>query len=317
MDKTFNFNQHFGAIVLIAASQTVIHVIETLKLHHFSGHIILIEDEDRPLTQIPDTLIDRRFTIHPNQIDTLIPYVTSLENPLACVVGWYKIFNKNFIQAFQKNILNMHTGDLPNYRGAGGGSWQVLNGERRIQAHIQQMVLAVDRGAVLFSEAENLPEKPYPRDVKAAGAVATKRVLNKLGLAIVHKEIVNIHIQDEQNATYFPLLKTDIHGWLDFSWNYEQLDRFIRAFSYPYPGASFIYLGNTYRVKECSARQSNIEFHPFCYGLITNIDNDSLHVVCQGGIICLSELADINNTPVAVKTFKIGKSLITQKGSPL
>jgi methionyl-tRNA formyltransferase len=310
MNKSiFDFSADSDGIVIIATHPSAYYLIETLRQNTYSGQIILVEDMNRPLSLLPEKWINSRLTVHPSSIDEIIPLIESLKSPLGCVISWYQIFNKKLIDAFNSRILNVHTGDLPNYRGAGGGSWQVLNNEKKIVSHVQQMLVQVDRGPILFGEEEPLPDKAYPLDVKQAGKNAMERLLKRLGLAIINKEIVELLAQEEENASYFPRLNTSLDGWIDFSWSVDQVERFIRAFSYPYPGAAFSYMGITYRAKQSRKRQCSVDFHPFCNGFIVNKDHNSLHVVCSGGVICLTEIFDIDENPVSLKKFKLGKNI--------
>ena len=44
-------------------------------------------------------------------------------------------------------------------------------------------------------------------------------------------------------STYWPRLKTDINGWVDWSLKIDSIERFICAFDEPYSGAK-TFLGN-------------------------------------------------------------------------
>lgn len=304
-----DFSVDSEVILIIATHSSSSVLVKTLRKNHYSGAIILVEDKSRPLTHLSENSLSDRLVIDPVSINEIIPLIASFRSPLGCVVSWYNILDKQFINAFNGRLLNIHTGDLPNYRGAGGGSWQILNGQQKIVSHVQQMIWEVDRGPLLFGESEMLPHTAYPRDVKAAGVNATERVLKRLGEAIANKEVVELLPQDEQNASYFPRLSTHKNGWVDFSWHVDDVERFIRAFSHPYEGASFYYMGTTYRVKECWKRKYSIDFNPFCHGLLINKDPQSLHVACNGGVVCLAQIFDEHGNAVDLNRFKLGRNI--------
>lgn len=305
----FSFKFDFDAIFVVAVSSSVKFFVERLREFNFQGKIILIEDKERPLSELDDELLSQRLTIRADQTDDFIPLVKSFHAPLACVVGWYKILSKDFINCFKSKILNVHVGDLPKYRGVGGGSWQVLNAEKLVKAQLQTMVYEIDRGEVLWSEKENLPQDAFPKDVKEAAMQANIRVMLKLAEFIGQKESLALLPQNEENATYFPRLNTIENGWIDFSWSVEDVVSFVRAFSHPYAGVSFHFGGNIFRVKTAHKREGKINLHPFCEGLIVNITPEALHVVCKGGVVSLRDIHDEDGNLVSLKRFKLGKNI--------
>ena len=47
--------------------------------------------------------------------------------------------------------------------------------------------------------------------------------------------------QQQEISTYFPKLSTELNGFINFSWNIQNVCKFVRAFSYPFKGAIFNY----------------------------------------------------------------------------
>jgi methionyl-tRNA formyltransferase len=247
-----------------------------------------------------------KVRIQASNIESILPVIASLQFPLGCVVGWHQIFPRKVVDAFRKRLLNIHTGDLPRYRGAGGGSWQVLNDARRIVAHVQQMQFAIDRGPLLYGEHVLLPVDPYPLDVKAAARLAIECALVWLGSAIAECQTVPLLHQDEYVATYFPRLDSGIHAWLDLTWTCDEVERFIRAFSDPYPGAAFRYGDSRYRVRRATIREDDVYFHPFCAGLIVNSDERAVHVALTDGVLCFEKISDESGLPMPSTHFRVG-----------
>ncbi len=228
-----------------------------------------------------------------------------------CVFAWHRLISTDVLGAFDGHLLNLHCGDLPRYRGAGGGSWQVLNGETKITAFIHRMTREMDRGDVLLREAESfVTAEPYPRDVKDAASRAGMRIIGRLVSALLSGRAVPTTQQDENDALYFPRLHTASNGWIDFSWPSADILRFVRAFSDPYPGASFRYREACYRVRRASLR-NDVALHPFAIGLIVNRTRDAVHVAATDGIMAFTDIRTEDGAACAPERFRVGNRLWT------
>ena len=236
----------------------------------------------------------------------LLAVVGGLVDPVGCVFSWHHRIASAVIAVFAGRLLNLHGGDLPYYRGAGGGSWQVLNGQTRTTAWIHRMTRQMDRGEVLLSEVEDFgTDEPYPVHVKAAAARASERLIGRLARAIVSGDTLAPVPQDEGRALYYPRLSTLTNGWIDFSWSQEELRRFVRAFSDPYPGASLRYGEQCYRVRRADLRNEQA-LHPFCAGLVVNRLAGQVHVAVRDGVLALTGLHHEDGTPCDLRRFRVG-----------
>ena len=111
--------------------------------------------------------------------------------------------------------------------------------------------------------------------------------------------------QDEGRALYFPRLDTPAQGWLDFSWSVDEVLRFVRAFSDPYPGATFRHGQHRYRVRRASLRNPEA-LHPFCAGLVVNRLADEVHVALRDGVVALSGIDGEDGQPADLRRFRVG-----------
>ncbi len=246
------------------------------------------------------------LTVDPGDQAALLSLVDLHNARLGCVMAWPRRLSDGFIAHFAGALFNLHYGDLPRYRGAGGQSWPVLNAETEITAHIQQMHSAMDSGPLLLGETEPLPQAPYPLDVKAAAARASVRSVRRLAQAIAGGHTLPLLEQDEARALYFPRLDTMRNGWIDFAWSAVMIERFIRAFSDPYPGASFRFRGRVYRVRRARLRADAVQLHPFCAGLIVNQTATGIDVATHDGVLHFDDIVDARARPVPSDRFAVG-----------
>ncbi|MFT3755253.1 MAG: formyltransferase family protein [Pseudoxanthomonas sp.] len=251
---------------------------------------------------------------HAVEADGLGDVIAALRPPagsIGCVFAWHRLIPTSVIEALAGGLYNLHYGDLPRYRGAGGGSWQVLNGETDIKSFIHVMTRDLDRGDVLMHESEPFgTDEPYPRHVKDAAARASLRLITRLAALMHAGGSVATAEQDEDAALYFPRLDTAGNGWIDFSWPAADILRFVRAFSDPYPGASFRYRDACYRVRGAKLRSSDA-LHPFCAGLIVNRTLEGLHVAAKDGVMVFSGLHAEDGVACVPEAFRVGGRLWT------
>lgn len=251
------------------------------------------------------------------QLDDAISTLGPTADVWGCVFAWHRLISANVIDAFAGRLFNLHYGDLPRYRGAGGGSWQVLNGETHIKAFIHCMTLDMDRGDLLMEETEPFEtDEPYPRHVKEAASRACTRIISRLAGLVNSGGSVSTVEQDEGAALYFPRLDTASNGWIDFSWPSADIIRFVRAFSDPYPGASFRCRDARYRVRSASLRSSET-LHPFGIGLIVNRTHDAVHVAVRDGVLAFSDIRAEDGAACLPATFRVGGRLWTAPGDLL
>ena len=205
----------------------------------------------------------------------------------------------------------MHFGSLPLYRGAGGFSWQILHNHDKLCAHIHQLVEKTDAGPIVLSICASLSvDQPNPRDFHNLSVSLADSIVDSFAKRLCFDTTLSLDQQDEFNAIYFPRLNTSKDGLIDFRLKYSHLERFIRAFSHPYPGAWFIYKDQVFHCHKCSLIHE-FDFHPFAFGLIVNTLDNGLCVSCSDSIVLLSDIYDQDSTAVDSSFFRIGLRLQT------
>jgi methionyl-tRNA formyltransferase len=97
-------------------------------------------------------------------------------------------------------------------------------------------------------------------------------------------------VQSEQLSTYWPRLSTDHHGWIDWSWDASEIERFVLAFSTPYRGASTTLDGQRVHVMDAYAVLSEASFHPFQAGLVYRALPGRLFVAARQSAIVITSI---------------------------
>ena len=221
------------------------------------------------------------------------------------------IFNKRQIKIFKNKLINIHGSLLPNFRGGGGISWPIMmkNFLSGTTAHLVDE--KIDTGKIIFQK-----KFVYPKNIQSSLIKMTSYANNKhskliasLLYRIVKNKKFSIKLIDKNNSTYFPRLKTNIHGWINWDWKVQYISSFINAFSKPFKGASTYINKKKIRILKASFKKINLKTHPFQHGLIFLIRGKKPHILCDSGVLQV-KLAKTESGKI-FKNFKVGERLHT------
>lgn len=305
--------------LVIGVNSALIDFVETLLAQAVPAEAItVVVDGRRPPSDI-DRISDVSLIELPAADEKrLADLLSGAEPTIGCVFSWYAVFSRDFVESFPGPLFNLHLGELPRYRGAGGYSWQVLNNERTLGAYVHLLTPRVDAGPIVCSEVAEVEEPtPYPSDYIRLSKVVARNAAVRFAELLCNDDALAASVQDEAAAEYYPKLTTLRNGVIDFSWSVVHVDRFVRAFSDPYPGAMFSYRGATFRVTQSVIVQDSLTRHPFCSGLIVNISDAGLHVMLKDGVVAFQNIRDADGNPVAARAFTIGDRLYTEDAARL
>ncbi len=227
-----------------------------------------------------------------------LPLEAWLQNPvetLAISIGAPWFFDADFLKNTLRNrMLNLHGAHLPRGRGGTLFSWQIMSGQRSGICLLHQMMEALDAGPVLDYEEFIYPahcRKPvdYIECYEEKNLGFLKRfILNWKK----NKEINPIAAQTDYLSTYWPRLRADLHGWLDWQWKVAELERFVCAFDLPYAGARCRWRGQEIMLRDAWSQALDGHTHPFQWGIVTRNNGQWLNVVANGGELLLESVRD-------------------------
>ncbi len=211
----------------------------------------------------------------------------------ALSIGAAWIFRPDKIdQWFGGKLFNLHGTRLPQNRGGGGYSWQILMGNRFGFCQLHQVDAGTDTGPIVASEEFIFPHScRVPKDY---ADYATERNLRFMGdlLASIRGAARDFTPcpQAEYLSTYWPRLHTPTQAWIDWRWSAPNIERFICAFDEPYDGAQTSWRGRTVRLKQAFANAEDGMFHPFQAGLVYRNNGRWLCIACEGGSVVVERI---------------------------
>ncbi len=212
---------------------------------------------------------------------------------LALCFGPAWIFSQEVCAWFNAGMINYNGIPIPRYLGGAHYTWQILNGDRTGGCVLQEITERLDRGPILRSHAFlHPPGVRIPRDYYRSN-YDEGRLFMKTALADMRTGVPfppqPFHAL-EADRLYFPRLITVEHGYIDWSWTAEEIERFCCAFDDPYPGAATFVEGTLVRlagVRRPDEREAGEPQHPYCSGLVIRRVGDQAWVAAGNGTLVL------------------------------
>ena len=239
--------------------------------------------------EIKKNKINKLKTLQNNQLEKIFKKNDFL---LGLSFGSPFIFSQSDINFFSGNLLNSHGAPLPEFKGGGGFSWRILQGDKRGSSLIHFVNTEIDEGKIAFrydfsfSKNEILPYHYEQRQLKEDRENIIPWINTILKEPSKLKELSKA--EHNYQESYFPRLVTDIHGFINWGLNINSLQKNIRAFSRPYPGAKTYLKGQEVRIFNCEILQEKY-FHPFLAGLVLHQNDEYYQIAAEGGLIVIKK----------------------------
>jgi methionyl-tRNA formyltransferase len=172
------------------------------------------------------------------------------------VNSWYTRMPPELYNLPPHGTLNLHDSLLPKFTGFSPVSWALISGESEFGLTVHRMDDALDTGDILIQHS--LPIKPTDTGTELVlrgmdlipGALRDALSALESGTAVWRP-------QNKAERTYFHKC-SERDSLIDWVWPAEDLERFVRALSEPYPRAFTFYRGE--RIEVLEARVSEARY---------------------------------------------------------
>jgi len=220
-------------------------------------------------------------------------------------MSWRRIIAPGMIAAFPGRICNLHPSLLPKERGSGTFTYRILNNSREVSATIHVVDAGLDTGPVLLQSLSGLAlDRPKPHDYLIATNALYTELIERFLTAVKAGQTLPTQTQVQDDHTYLPLLHTETNGAIDWSWTADEIERFIRAFGDPYPGAFTFVKDTRLAILDATVEPAEVPFHPYLAGRTLSIHTDgTARVIARDGVLRISEIA------IAGERFRPGRFL--------
>jgi methionyl-tRNA formyltransferase len=180
------------------------------------------------------------------------------------VVAFGQILRQDVLDLPEHGCVNVHASLLPRWRGAAPIQAAILNNDLETGVTIMKMDQGVDTGPILSQQSEPINNNDDAGTLSQRLAILGAELLNETLPKYLASKLT-IHPQDDQFATYAPLLKKE-DGELDFHQSAEYLARQVRAYN-PWPGTYTFWKNEILKIHQVSIIEGN-ESPPGSKGII-------------------------------------------------
>jgi methionyl-tRNA formyltransferase len=305
-------------LVIMGGTQRVVNLVQVGRSLGFDARVLSSSRllQDRLHVNSPATLQDELNDLQvPCQcVDDLGKFdfddlVTDQALGISLGAPW--IFREDVIRRFQGRLINGHGARLPEDRGGGAYSWQIMRGTRT-GVHLFHLVdEGVDTGDIVYWREFIFPARcRTPQDYMDYSAEREKGFFTDFLGLVRSGASFPVTRQQESFSTYFPRLHTLTHGWIDWTWKRDEIRRFVDAFDDPYPGASTICRDRRVFLKGAHDDAKTPPFHPFMAGLVYRVSSVGVFVACTDGGLIVERITDEAGSDVG-RDLRPGQRLVT------
>lgn len=243
----------------------------------------------------------------------VLNYLSDLSASFCLSLGAAWIFKAPIIEnLFRGRLFNLHGTRLPQNRGGGAFSWQILMGNRLGFCQLHMIDAGVDTGDIVKTSEFLYPAScRTPMDYQRVYVENNLEfILNFIEKIISSESLFHTKKQLDYLSSYWPRLNAEINGWIDWEEDIQSLDKFICAFDEPYEGAKSYLNSKKVHIKNVMADFSDNHFHPFQYGLIYRKGPSWLIVSVKGGSLIIQNITDENGNSI-FENVQLGDRLVT------
>lgn len=221
------------------------------------------------------------------------------------------IIRSDVINLFEGRVFNAHGTRLPQNRGGGGFSWQILQGNKYGFALIHRLDEGLDTGEIILYREFIFSNSSTPADYTSVYQQKVMEIVKDFLARLIRGEKFNGISQPEYLSSYWPRLNSEKQAWIDWRWSGEEIIRFINAFDEPYCGAH-TYLNKVKVYLKSAVLDSNDGiFHPFQSGIIYRVTDSYLAVATTSGSLLINSITDSNKNKDFFKDISPGERFLT------
>lgn len=185
-----------------------------------------------------------------------IDLVAGCRPDVIVVNSWYHRMPPELYDLPRHCTLNFHDSLLPKFTGFSPVLWALISGESEFGLTVHRMDDGLDTGDVLVQRSLPIGPTDTGTELVLRGMDLIPGVLEE-ALRALESGTAVFRPQRKAERTYFHK-RSERDSLIDWSWPAEDLERFVRALSEPYPRAFSFYRGE--RIEVLEARVSDARY---------------------------------------------------------
>jgi methionyl-tRNA formyltransferase len=308
--------ENINQIMLFGGGYGVLQSIEITKELNFNPVVVtsprhaetVLSNQKTFLENLQQENVETIITESLND-DQLQEKITKTTLALSFGAAW--IFPKLFIERFEDRLINYHAAPLPRHRGGGGYSWRIMNNDRQGNCLLHIIDTGIDTGDVIkYKEFIYPMHCRFPADFMAYTLELSAFFLREFFTDVKDGISFNRSSQVEYLSSYYPRLNTEVHGFVDWGWDHQDIVQFICAFDEPYKGASTFYHDQQIRIKDAYTYEGDGFFHPFVSGMVYRKNADAVYIAANKGSVIAKRILNEDGEDIS-STIKVGHRFYT------
>lgn len=270
-------------LVIFGSGNRSLSVISKLKELDFNI-VMVVTQKNKDLT-LEESFPDLKLIFEENVNNIkFIQHLKGLCIDYFILSGFRQILKEEVLAIPSKATINLHAGKLPEYRGGSPLNWQIINGEN--YAYISTILTdkGIDTGNILV---ENQIKILDIDDIQTLHNKANNKFPEMTAQSIEMIENNDFGIKQSSRGAAYWHQRSDQDGYINFTmFNNEEVLRFIKGLTHPYPCAWGLINGEKVRIAKAEISDINIKGTP---GKVLYLNNQNPYVVCSDGAIKLLE----------------------------
>lgn len=203
--------------------------------------------------------------------------------------GWQRLFPENILKELGIGAIGVHgSADfLPIGRGRSPINWSIIENKKRFIFHYFIINSGIDDGNIFHYQMVDINEWDDCETLYLKNSLVTSNTL----LEFIPKIISGDYLSYEQlgKPTYYPK-RTAEDGLIDWSKDYYEIFNFIRAITYPYPGAFSFIESKKIIIWGAKPFDSRIDKLSWKIGeIIYVLPNNNFIIKCRGGLLLVTD----------------------------
>ncbi|XOV92287.1 MAG: methionyl-tRNA formyltransferase [Bacteroidota bacterium] len=254
--KELSHNNEILAVLTNKSSEGIIEFCQTKMIPYYVGNPRNGRVREFIKIGIPDLLLS-------------VNYLFLIEEDL---IQWPKLW-----------AFNVHGSLLPKYRGRTPHVWSIINNEFETGVTVHLIDESCDTGDIVAQERVAIETDDTGASLLSKYVEIYPKIIDRVLKMIQLDEIVPRR-QEESKATIFGK-RTPDDGLIDWNWQKERIRNWVRAQSFPYPGAFSFYKGHKLIIDKVEysdngfrSDQTNGTILEVKQGLIVKCPNGSLRL---------------------------------------
>lgn len=259
---------------------------ESLKRSSVFDYSSLCTKYNLPLFKIDHINSDQSFDL-----------LSQLNLDILFVIGWSQIIEKKILDIPKLGMVGVHSSLLPSYRGSAPVNWAIINGEKKTGTTLMLLSEGIDSGDIIDQTSFPITLYDSCKTIYDKVSDANAKMIVKF-YDNLHSGNFNPIPQGVDTLEAIMPRRRPEDGLIDWNKPSIVLYNFIRAQTFPYPGA-FSYLNNSkYFILQCSICPKLDVASTHIAGEIigpihsTNQDACGIMIKCKDGYLSVIEIAN-------------------------